>query len=99
MTLNENGTAPAGWKTTIRGGTWWRTGSFPGSAGMVKRESDGVGWVVLLNTSAWNGPEIYSYINNMMARVTSQVRHWPHYDLFNYSLPVPLKSGVSDSIN
>ena len=97
MTDNDNGYAPIGWKTTVYNGTWWRTGSFPGSAGMMKRQSDGIGWVILFNSSAWNGPEIYSYINNMMYRVLSQVKHWPNNDLFNYSLPIPLKTNVSDS--
>jgi len=90
MTDNDNGYAPVGWKTTIYNGTWWRTGSFPGSAGMMKRQSDGICWVVLFNSSAWNGPEIYSYMNNMMHRVISQIKEWPEYDLFTYSLPVPL---------
>jgi CubicO group peptidase (beta-lactamase class C family) len=92
MTDNDNGFAPVGWKTTVFNGTWWRTGSFPGSAGMMKRQSDGVAWVVLFNSSAWNGPEIYSFINNMMYRVISQIKPLPEYDLFSYSLPVPLKS-------
>jgi len=90
MTDNNNGYAPVGWKTTVYNGTWWRTGSFPGSAGMMKRQSDGIAWVVLFNSSAWNGPEIYSYMNNMMYRVIAQIKEWPEYDLFNYSLPVPL---------
>jgi CubicO group peptidase (beta-lactamase class C family) len=92
MTDGENGYAPVGWKATIYDGTWWRTGSFPGTAGMMKRQSDGISWVVLFNSSAWNGPEIYSYINNMMYRVISQVKPWPDYDLFSYSLPVPLNT-------
>lgn len=99
MTDNSNGFAPVGWKTTVYNGTWWRTGSFPGSAGMIKRQSDGVSWVVLLNSSAWNGPEIYSFINNMMYRVISQIKPLPEVDLFNYSLPVPLKPYLSESIN
>jgi CubicO group peptidase (beta-lactamase class C family) len=90
MTDNANGFAPVGWKATIYDGTWWRTGSFPGTAGMMKRQSDGISWVVLFNSSAWNGPEIYSYINNMMYRVIAQFNPWPDYDLFSYSLPVPL---------
>jgi hypothetical protein len=97
MTDDEFGYAPVGWKTTIYNGTWWRTGSFPGSAGMMKRQSDGTGWVVLLNSSAWNGPEIYSYINGMMHRVLSQIKHWPDDDLFVYSLPVPVHSGSDET--
>jgi CubicO group peptidase (beta-lactamase class C family) len=96
MTDNGNGFAPIGWKTTVLDGTWWRTGSFPGSAGMLKRQSDGISWVVLFNASAWNGPEIYSYINNMMYKTISQVKNWPDYDLFNFSLPVPLNSSMSE---
>lgn len=96
MTDNDNGFAPVGWKKTVFNGTWWRTGSFPGSAGMMKRQSDGVSWVVLFNSSAWNGPEIYSYMNNMMYRVLSQLKTWPDQDLFDYSLPVPLKNSLSE---
>jgi CubicO group peptidase (beta-lactamase class C family) len=98
MTDNVNGYAPVGWKATKDNGSWWRTGSFPGSAGMMKRESDGTCWVVLFNSSAWNGPEIYSYINNMMYRVLAQVKKWPEQDLFKYSLSVPLKTNIEDSI-
>jgi len=96
MTNNDNGFAPVGWKTTVYNGTWWRTGSFPGSAGMMKRQSNGISWVVLLNSSAWNGPEIYSYINNMMYRVMAQIKPLPEFDLFNYSIPVPLNSTLTD---
>jgi hypothetical protein len=92
MTTNENGAAPVGWKGIIHDGTWYRTGYFPGTAGMMKRQADGFSWVILFNSSAWNGPEIYSYINNMMYRVFSEVSSWPDYDLFSYSLPVPLKT-------
>ena len=49
---------------------------------MMKRQPDGVAWVVLLNSSAWNGPEISTDINYMMARALSQVKKWPDNDLF-----------------
>lgn len=98
MTDNNKGLAPAGWKTTLDNGTWWRTGSFPGTAGMMKRQADGTAWVVLLNSSAWNGPEIHSYINSMMQRVTSQLKTGRNTDLFDYSLPVPIPSGSDDEL-
>ncbi len=91
MTQNENGNAPIGWKSTVNNGTWWRTGYFPGTAAMMKRQADGYSWVVLCNSSSWNGPEIYSYINGMMSRIFSKISTWPDYDLFNQSLPLPLK--------
>jgi len=91
MTDANNGFAPVGWKTTVMDGNWWRTGSFSGTAGMLKRQPDGISWVVLLNSSAWNGPEIHNYVNRMMTSVVSRVSSWPEYDLFQYSLPLPLK--------
>jgi CubicO group peptidase (beta-lactamase class C family) len=94
MTDNRNGLAPIGWKATVNG-TWWRTGSFPGSAAMMKRQSDGVSWVVLFNSSTWNGPEIHSYINNMMYRVISQLKNTRDIDLLEYSLPVQLNNDLT----
>ncbi len=94
MTDSENGYAPIGWKTAIYDGTWWRTGTFPGTAGMMKRQPDGTAWVILLNTSAWNGPEISTDINYMMARALYQVKRWPQNDLLEYTLPVPLKTDL-----
>lgn len=98
MTDNNKGLAPVGWKTTLDNGTWWRTGSFPGTSGMMRRQPDGTAWVVLLNSSAWNGPEIHSYINDLMYRVTTNLRTDPDFDLFNYSLPVPVASGNDGEI-
>ncbi|MBM3419669.1 MAG: beta-lactamase family protein [Bacteroidetes bacterium] len=90
MTDNSNGYAPLGWKSAYGNGVWWRTGFFPGSTAMAKRLPSGVSWVVLLNTSAWNGPELTNDINTLMSRVLMQVKEWPDVDLFRYSLPVPL---------
>jgi CubicO group peptidase (beta-lactamase class C family) len=97
MTDTRNEYAPVGWKTTIYDGTWWRTGTFPGTAGMMKRQADGTAWVVLLNTSAWNGPEISTDINYMMARALSMTKVWPQRDLLDYSLPVPLNSDLDNN--
>ncbi len=95
MTDSGNGFAPIGWKSTYFKGTWWRTGSFPGTAGMMKRQSDGIAWVVLLNSSTWNGPEIYSYINNLMYKVLANADKWPENDLFYNSLPLPLNINLT----
>ena len=91
MTDINNNYAPVGWKTTYLDGTWIRTGSFSGTAGMMKRQSDGISWVVLLNSSAWNGPEIHSYINRMMGKMLLQINTWPDHDLFDNSLPLPIR--------
>lgn len=98
MTDINNKFAPVGWKTAYIDGTWIRTGSFAGTAGMMKRQPDGISWVVLLNTSAWNGPEIHSYISRMMSKVLLEIEEWPEQDLFENSLPLPIRlelSGIS----
>jgi CubicO group peptidase (beta-lactamase class C family) len=95
MTDTNNGFAPVGWKTTIYDGTWWRTGTFPGTACMLKRQADGLAWVVLLNSSAWNGPEISSDINYIMSRALYQVKNWPEHDLFVQDVSVPLQAEIN----
>ncbi|MDX9729066.1 MAG: serine hydrolase domain-containing protein [Bacteroidales bacterium] len=91
MTDVYNGYAPVGWRATMPNGTWWRTGSFSGTTAMLKRLPDGTAWVVLMNSSAWNGPELTSDIDHMMARFLQRVNAWPETDLFSYSAPVPLR--------
>jgi len=95
MTDVNNNFAPVGWKTTYIDGNWIRTGSFAGTAGMLKRQPDGISWVVLLNSSAWNGPEIHSYINRMMSKMIMQINSWPDYDLFENTLPLPIRMDIS----
>ncbi len=95
MTDINNNFAPIGWKTAYMDGNWIRTGSFAGTAGMMKRQPDGISWVVLLNSSAWNGPEIHSYINRMMSKMVSQIEEWPEQDLFENSLPLPIRLEIS----
>lgn len=90
MTDVYNGYAPVGWRATLTNGLWWRTGSFPGTSAMMKRMPDGTAWVVLTNSSAWNGPELTSDIDQMMTKFIGRVREWPQEDLFTWSLPVPL---------
>lgn len=95
MTDVNNDFAPVGWKATFINGNWIRTGSFSGTEGMIKRQPDGISWVVLLNSSTWNGPEIHTYVDRMMSKFVSQVNKWPENDLFDNSLPLPLKIELS----
>jgi CubicO group peptidase (beta-lactamase class C family) len=95
MTDTNNNYAPVGWKTTYIDGNWTRTGSFSGTAGMMKRQPDGISWVVLLNSSTWNGPEIHTYINRMMSKMLIQINTWPEHDLFDNSLPLPIRMELS----
>lgn len=95
MTDVNNKFAPVGWKYAYLDGNWVRTGSFAGTAGMIKRQPDGISWVVLLNTSTWNGPEIHSYINRMMSRLLLSIDEWPEHNLFENSLPLPIKLEIT----
>ncbi len=91
MTDVTNGFAPVGWRASYRNGNWTRTGSFAGTTAMMKRMADGTEWVVLLNSSAWNGPELSGHIDQMMAKFLQRVKEWPETDLLSYSAPVPLR--------
>jgi len=91
MTDAKNGYAPVGWRTTLSNGVWWRTGSFSGTSAMMKRMADGTAWVVLMNSSGWNGPELTGDIDQMMAKFLLRVKQWPETDLFSYYTPVLLK--------
>ncbi|MBP8958829.1 MAG: beta-lactamase family protein [Bacteroidales bacterium] len=94
MTNIQSGYAPAGWKATSPDGTWWRTGSFPGTAGMVKHQSDGTVWAILLNTSCWNGPEISTEVNYFITSALSKIHKWPEHDLFAYYINSPLSDDI-----
>ena len=91
MTDAKIGYAPVGWRTTLSNGVWWRTGSFSGTSAMMKRMPDGTAWVVLMNSSGWNGPELTGDIDQMMAKFLLRVSQWPDTDLFSYYSPVQLK--------
>jgi len=91
MTDVYNGYAPVGWRATLPNGTWWRTGSFSGTTAMLKRMPDGIAWVVLMNSSSWNGPELTTEIDQMMYKFLQRVNQWPETDLFSYSAPVALR--------
>ncbi len=90
MTSQVNGEGPIGWKSTLNNGVWTRTGSFPGTSGMMRRMPDGTEWVILFNSSSWNGPQIQSYVSAAMSRFIRQVKEWPTTDLNDHYLPVPL---------
>jgi CubicO group peptidase (beta-lactamase class C family) len=90
MSSQVNGEGPIGWKSTSGNGTWTRTGSFPGTSGMMRRLPDGTAWVVLFNSSAWNGPQVQSYVSSAMSRFIRQFKESPTVDLYDYYIPVPL---------
>lgn len=84
MTEHKFFRGPLGWKVVKDNGDWIRTGSMAGTSALVKRQSNGFCWVVIINSSSWNGPRLPAYINAMMGRVEKRIKNWPNQDLFKY---------------
>jgi CubicO group peptidase (beta-lactamase class C family) len=84
MTDNAYAKGPLGWRSTALPGNWSRTGSMSGSVAMLNRQSNGISWVFLSNTSSWKGSKFPHEINLLMQKVIAHVKEWPQQDLFNY---------------
>lgn len=71
-----------GWKGADQFGNSWRTGTLAGSTSLVMKQSNGIIWVVLLNTSV-----PYKIIHNRIAGTmfTAQkyITEWPDINLFS----------------
>lgn len=99
MTHYGNGASPVGWKAASSNGYWWRTGSFPGTSAMVRREPGGMVWVILFNTNTWKQSMFPTDVSRMMSRAIGGTRYWTDTDLFSYQLPIPLASTVDAESN
>jgi CubicO group peptidase (beta-lactamase class C family) len=84
MVENKFFRGPLGWKVVKENGDWIRTGSMAGTSALVKRQSNGFSWVVILNSSSWKGPKLPAYINYMMGKIEKTIKIWPKQDLFKY---------------
>lgn len=73
---------PLGWKVVKKNGDWIRTGSMAGTSAIMKRQSNGFSWVVIINSSSWKGPRLPAYINYMMGKIEKKITNWPKTDLF-----------------
>jgi len=89
MVVNDKLKGPLGWKVVKDNGDWTRTGSMAGTSAIMKRQSNGFAWVVVINSSSWKGPRLPAYVNYMMGKIEKSIATWPKQDLFNY---VPKKS-------
>lgn len=75
---------PLGWKIVKDNGDWIRTGSMAGTSAIMKRQSNGFGWVVIFNTSSWKGPRLPAYVDYMMRNLEKKITNWPQKDLFKF---------------
>jgi CubicO group peptidase (beta-lactamase class C family) len=80
--VDPNGLDPLGWRATNENGVWWRTGTLPGTSALVKRQSDGISWVILSNTSNYKGPRLA--MDRLMSHILLKVDQFPNYDLFAF---------------
>ncbi|MEA3316932.1 MAG: serine hydrolase domain-containing protein [Bacteroidota bacterium] len=92
MAYPGKGNGPYGWTGTNANGDWWRTGTLSGTSALVKRQSDGISWVFLINSTAKTGARFPVQINKTMIRAISTIKKWPDYNLFDYYEPKSLDS-------
>ncbi len=78
-----------GWRGQDNYGTWWRTGYLTGSSALVVRQSNGINWVVMINTSTSKHSDIHRYVSAMMFTAVNMVKEWPIIDLFTMETAPP----------
>lgn len=84
MVVNKDFKGPLGWKVVKKNGDWIRTGSMAGTSAIMKRQSNGFGWVIIINSSSWKGPRLPAYVDYMMRQIEKKITSWPKTDLFKY---------------
>ncbi len=87
MTNPRKGKRPFGWTGTDKNGLWWRTGTLSGTSALVKRDKNGLSWILVINTTPKYGARFPVQINKTMIKGLASVYNWPTYDLFNYYEP------------
>jgi hypothetical protein len=82
--VDEKGLDPLGWRSTNKNGEWWRTGTLPGSSALLKREPNGISWVMITNTSNYKGPHLAIEMDRAMSATLRKISKWPEYNLFDF---------------
>ena len=82
--VDAMGLDPLGWRGTNTKGEWWRTGTLPGTSALVKRQPNGISWVILSNTSNYKGPHLAKEMDKVMSHILLKVNQWPDYNLFSF---------------
>jgi CubicO group peptidase (beta-lactamase class C family) len=78
-----------GWRGSDSYGTWWRTGYLTGSSALIVRQTDGINWVVMTNTSTYKESRIHRYVSALMFGSIHSVQQWPDIDLFTMEEDLP----------
>lgn len=82
--VDAKGLDPLGWRSTNENGEWWRTGTLPGSSVLVKRQPNGISWVMVTNTSNYKGPHLAIEMDRVMSGTLKKINKWPDYNLFDF---------------
>jgi CubicO group peptidase (beta-lactamase class C family) len=82
--VNPQGLDPLGWRGTTEDGEWWRTGTLAGASAIVKRQPDGISWVILSNTSTYKGPYLTTEMDRTITHALGKADKWPDYNLFSF---------------
>jgi CubicO group peptidase (beta-lactamase class C family) len=82
--VDEKGLDPLGWRSTNENGEWWRTGTLPGSSVLLKREPNGISWIMVTNTSNYKGPHLAIEMDRVMSQTLRKINNWPDYNLFDF---------------
>lgn len=87
MTKSSRYIRPFGWTGTDSNGYWWRTGTLSGTSALLKREQNGLSWILVINTTPKYGARFPVQINKTMIKGLATIDNWPTYDLFDYYEP------------
>lgn len=100
MTMRgEHSELPMGWMDSNNNGTWSRSGTFAGTNAMMRREANGFSWVIVTNTSRWEGPRFTRSLISLMSRAMRQVKSWPERDMFLIQEEFNLKRLSSEGLD
>ncbi|HAF28474.1 MAG TPA: serine hydrolase [Bacteroidales bacterium] len=91
MTKSSKWVRPFGWTGTDNNGYWWRTGTLSGTSALLKREQNGLSWILIINTTPKYGARFPVQINKTMIKGLATIDNWPTYDLFDYYEPKSLQ--------
>lgn len=83
MTAYHLDAMPIGWMHITENGDWTRTGTLSGTSALMKQQTDGYAWVLITNTSNWQGSKFTQSINRMITDAMATVKSWPDRDLFD----------------
>ena len=81
LTYDKKNALPLGW-IKINNNEWIRTGTFAGTAAIIKKQRDGYSWAFISNTSTWKGPKFHPYIEQAVRIALNRVKQWPSKDMF-----------------